>query len=104
MPSSVPLFDGTVLCARRCAGSGENGIWHTWIDLYGSGDQGRSWQLRATPVPDVGPATVRTDDIAVRDMGYPRAVVMNDRTVLAVYYANSAARSERYIEAVRWQP
>jgi hypothetical protein len=140
MPSSVMINDGTVLCARRCAGEQAN-----WIDLYASTDSGYRWQLVGRPVPDTGnggnpPALVRltddrlvllygsraepyglravisddggdswsstvlTDDIATRDLGYPRAIAMDDATVLAVYYANSATRSERFIEAVRWRP
>ncbi|SDS26336.1 sialidase family protein [Microlunatus soli] len=145
MPSSVALEDGTVLCARRCAGAGEKGGRATWIDLYASQDRGVSWELIGRPVPDAGgggnpPALVRladdrlvlaygsraepyglravssddhgrswtlqvlTDDVAVRDMGYPRAIAMDDGTVLAAYYANSGSRSERSIEAVRWRP
>ena len=58
-----------------------------------SADDGHSWT-----------ASVITDDVADRDMGYPRAVAMEDGSVLAVFYANSSARSERHIEAVRWTP
>ncbi|WP_230208432.1 exo-alpha-sialidase [Microlunatus sp. Gsoil 973] len=73
--------------------------------VYGS--RAEPYGLRAVISDDDGKSwspSVLTDDIAVRDMGYPRAVVMDDATVLAVYYANSATRSERYIEAVRWRP
>jgi hypothetical protein len=145
MPSSLVLGDGTILCARRCAGGGDRTERRHWIDLYASTDQGNSWSRLATPVPDAGqggnpPALVRlnndrlalvygsraepyglrcatsddhgrnwqteiiTDDVAHRDMGYPRAVVMPDGSVLAVYYANGASKSERFIEAVRWTP
>lgn len=145
MPSSVSLDDGTVLCARRCAGSGVTGQRKNWIDLYESTDEGRTWEFVGTPVLDSGPggnppalvvladgrlvlvygsraapyglrattsedrgaswtAALLTDDVAVRDMGYPRAIAMDDGTVLAVYYANAGSRSERYIEAVRWRP
>lgn len=145
MPSSVVLADGTVLCARRCAGTGGTGERATWIDLYASTDHGRSWRLIGRPVADTGaggnpPALVGlgdgrlvlvygsrakpyglraalstdnghswshrvlTDDVAVRDLGYPRATVLDDDSVLAVYYGNSGSHSERYIEAVRWRP
>lgn len=59
-----------------------------------SDDDGRSW---SEPV-------VLTDDIAMRDMGYPRAVQLDDGSVLAVYYANRGDETDRWIEAVRWRP
>ena len=39
-------------------------------------------------------------------MGYARAVVMDDGTVVAVYYINDRADGdgERFIEALRWKP
>ncbi|WP_152364968.1 sialidase family protein [Microlunatus speluncae] len=145
MPSSLVLDDGTILCARRCAGAGDGVTKPHWIDLYASDDDGRSWRPAGTPVPDAGaggnpPALVRlvderlvlvygsravpyglravisddrggtwsetviTDDTAVRDMGYPRAITMDDGSVLAVFYSNDGDRSERFIEAVRWVP
>ncbi|MFC7625702.1 sialidase family protein [Microlunatus sp. GCM10028923] len=145
MPSSLRLDDGTILCARRCAGVGDRTTKPHWIDLYASDDQGQSWRLVGKPVPDAGAggnppalvgladgrlvlvygsraepyglravistdrgstwaATVITDDTAVRDLGYPRAIAMDDGSVLAVFYSNDADRSERFIEAVRWVP
>lgn len=59
-----------------------------------SGDEGRSWSE---------PITV-TSDTPMRDMGYPRAVVMGDGSVLACFYNNRGDESERFIEAVRWRP
>jgi len=59
-----------------------------------SDDEGRTWS---------DPQVV-TGDVAMGDMGYPRALVMPDNSVLAVYYANQGDESERYIEAVRWTP
>ncbi len=47
---------------------------------------------------------VITDDVAMRDMGYPRAVALPDGSVLAVFYANQGDEADRYVEAVRWVP
>jgi len=38
------------------------------------------------------------------DMGYPRAVVLADGTVVAVYYFNDSPEGERFIEATVWKP
>jgi hypothetical protein len=59
-----------------------------------SRDDGATW---SEPI-------VLTDDTATHDMGYPRAVALDDGTVLVVYYSNTSADSERTIEAVRWRP
>ncbi len=45
-----------------------------------------------------------TDDVAMRDMGYPRAVALADGTVVAVHYADQGDEADRYVEAVRWIP
>lgn len=73
--------------------------------VYGS--RAEPYGLRAMISRDRGSTwsgTVITDDTAVRDLGYPRAAVLDDGSVLAVFYSNDAARSERFIEAVRWVP
>ena len=59
-----------------------------------STDRGRSWQ---------GPE-ILVDDLGGPDLGYPRAVRMDDDRVLAVYYTHRGGTSERYIEALRWKP
>ncbi len=61
-----------------------------------SGDAGTSW----------------SDEIVLRaggangDMGYVRAVALDDGTVVACYYINTRpdGDGERFIEAMRWQP
>ncbi len=47
MPGSFQLPSGRILCARRCR-EGTSG--KSWIDLFASDDQGRSWQLLNQPV------------------------------------------------------
>jgi hypothetical protein len=59
-----------------------------------STDDGATW---SEPI-------VLTDDTATHDMGYPRAVALDDGSVLAIYYSNTRADGERTIEAVRWRP
>ncbi|MCY3834754.1 MAG: sialidase family protein [Chloroflexi bacterium] len=57
-------------------------------------DQGASW----------------SDEIVLRggggswDLGYVRAVVLDDGTVVAVYYFNDRPDGERFIEATLWKP
>lgn len=145
MPSSL-LAGSTVLSAVRChdpRSTDQPGRF--WINLYASHDQGRSWELRATPVEDTGRSgnppvllsvaeklvcvygfrdpdaglrfttstddgvtwsepVVVTNDVPTSDMGYPRAIVLDDGSVLACFYSNRGAESERFIEAVRWRP
>lgn len=57
-----------------------------------SADAGKTW---SAPI-------VVTDDTAMGDMGYPRAVRMRDDSILACFYSNRGDESERFIEAVRW--
>lgn len=45
---------------------------------------------------------VLTDDTETLDMGYPRAVVLDDGTILIIFYTNSSEHGERTIDAVRW--
>lgn len=87
-PSLVQLRDGLVVLAfgYRAAPRGLRSVV--------SADGGQTW----------GGQQVLTDDNSVADMGYPKAVAMDDGTVLAVYYGNRGSESERYIEAVRWRP
>lgn len=59
-----------------------------------SADAGESW---SEPV-------IVTDDSVMKDMGYPRAVVLDDGSVLACFYNNRGDESERFIDAVRFRP
>ena len=59
MPASVRLSDSQILVAVRCRGrsrqSGKD--WESlqnWIDLYGSDDNGQTWQYMNQPVEDTG--------------------------------------------------
>lgn len=54
MPASVMLSDGSILTAIRRASPRRGSSRKCWIDLYRSGDEGRSWRLVGTPVPDAG--------------------------------------------------
>lgn len=51
-----------------------------------------------------------SDEVVLRsaggngDMGYVRAVVLDDDSVVAAYYINDCADGERFIEATIWQP
>ncbi|MEE4193606.1 MAG: sialidase family protein, partial [Anaerolineae bacterium] len=38
------------------------------------------------------------------DMGYTRAVVLEDGTVVTAYYLNEDNAGERFIEVTRWKP
>lgn len=55
MPASVRLDGGEILTAVRCSDA-HDGIPATrcWIDLYTSTDNGHSWSLCSTPVPNNG--------------------------------------------------
>lgn len=73
---------------------------------YGYRDQPTG--LRAVTSTDRGhtwsdPITL-TDDVAMGDMGYPRSVVLDDGTLLTVFYANQGEETDRSIEATRWSP
>lgn len=61
MPSSVRLGVNELLSAIRCHNADKN-----WIDTYRSQDNGQSWRLDATAVPDVGegnpPSLIRLKD------------------------------------------
>lgn len=78
----------------------------TLVLHYGFRD--RPQGLRAVTSTDDGATwsepIVLTDDTATHDMGYPRAVTLDDGSVLVIYYSNRAADGERTIEAVRWRP
>lgn len=58
-----------------------------------SADSGRTWSA-----PEIV-----TDDVPMGDMGYPRAVVLDDDSLLACFYSNRGPESERFIEAVQWR-
>ena len=79
---------------------------HRLVCLYGY--RGAGAGLRAVTSSDLGRTwsvpIVLTDDAATLDMGYPRAVVLADGSVLACYYSNRDASGPRTIEAVRWRP
>ena len=47
MPASLRLPDGAILCARRCR-NGADGM--SWIDIFRSDDEGRSWHFLCQPV------------------------------------------------------
>jgi hypothetical protein len=87
-PSLVQLADGRLVLVfgYRAAPAG--------LRAVVSDDGGLTWSNQQ----------ILTDDIATSDMGYPKAVAMDDGSVLAVYYGNRASESERYVEAVRWRP
>ncbi len=61
-----------------------------------SADAGRSWS---------GEIVLRAGG-ANGDMGYPRAVVLDDDSMVAAYYINERPNGdgERFIEATRWRP
>ncbi len=59
-----------------------------------SADEGRSW----------GGEIVLRAGGGNGDLGYARAVVLDDDSVVAAYYFNSRPDGERFIEATRWQP
>jgi hypothetical protein len=51
MPSSVALPDGRILTAVRCSGKSSD---RGWIELYSSGDHGRTWTPLGTAVENTG--------------------------------------------------
>ncbi len=59
-----------------------------------SADEGESWS-DAIPLREGG---------GNHDIGYTRAVVLADGTVVSVYYFNDRPDGERFIEATIWQP
>ena len=59
-----------------------------------SSDNGVSWSDRIS---------IRTG-AGNHDIGYPRAVEVNDGRVLIYYYFNDNAEGERYIAASIWKP
>ena len=59
-----------------------------------SQDDGNTWGCEITLRQTTGD----------HDMGYVRACVRPDGTVIAVYYTNDIHEGERYIEAVLWKP
>lgn len=59
MPASVRLADSRILVAVRCRGHGDDARsdWQerqNWIDLYGSDDNGQTWNYMNRPVEDTG--------------------------------------------------
>lgn len=59
-----------------------------------SEDEGQSW---SEPV-------VLRQTSGSSDMGYTRAVVLDDGTVITAYYLNEDNAGERFIEVTRWKP
>jgi hypothetical protein len=47
---------------------------------------------------------VLRDDGGGRDLGYPRAVVRNDGSVVVAYYYQDRTGPDRYIAATIWKP
>jgi len=68
MPASVRVDERTLLTAIRCiAGRDQIEAAATWIDLFESTDNGRTWRQSSRPVPEVGsvgnpPALIRLRD------------------------------------------
>jgi len=54
MPSSVRLSESRILTAVRCREPGEFTEAQSWIDLYGTDDNGQTWDHVCQPVPDTG--------------------------------------------------
>lgn len=59
-----------------------------------SPDEGRTW----------GPEIMLRDDGFTGDLGYPRALVRPDGTVLTVYYFNGPRDEDRTIQGTFWRP
>ena len=148
MPASLRLPGGRILCARRRRS--QAAARKTWIDLYASDDDARTWRCLNQPVSFHDPIHVGnppcllqlpdgrvllmygnrdapgricaklsgdggqtwSDEIVLRggdgswDLGYVRAIALDDGSVVAVYYFNDRADGdgERFIEALIWQP
>jgi hypothetical protein len=49
MPSTIRLGEGEFLSAVRCRFQSKS-----WLDLYRSTDEGKSWQFAGKPTPDLG--------------------------------------------------
>jgi hypothetical protein len=55
MSASVRLPSGRLLCSARYSDPRVEGVRRRcWIDLFASDDNGESWRLLSTPVPDTG--------------------------------------------------
>ena len=55
MPASVRCASGEIVTAVRCLRPGKTaGQTHSFINLYASQDEARTWQARSQPVPDAG--------------------------------------------------
>ncbi len=82
MPSSLRLPSGRLLAALR-----RREKEHQFIDMYSSDDDGATWRMMDSPVPDSGggnpPMLVRYDD----DSAHPGRIVLT--------YANRAEREMR---------
>lgn len=59
-----------------------------------SADQGETWSAEILLRQDGG----------APDLGYPRAVVLDDGTLVIVYYFNETPQGERFIGVTRWKP
>lgn len=87
-PPVLLALDDRLLCVYGFRGPGSG------LRYVTSDDDGWTW---SAPI-------VLTDDTGTLDMGYPRAVVLPDQSILACYYSNRDATGARSIEAVRWRP
>lgn len=87
-PVLLSLGDAGLLCIYGYRGDGAG------LRYVTGNPTGTSW---SDPV-------VVTDDSPMGDIGYPRAVQLNDGTILCCTYNNRGDESERFIEAVIWRP
>ena len=89
-PSLVQLTDGRIVLVYG------NRDEPTSVCARISSDHGKSWSV---------PITLRQTG-GSKDMGYTRAVVLPDDTIVTAYYLNDQAdgNGERFIEATRWKP
>jgi len=67
MPASVRLSESRILVAVRCREGGAFTEVQNWIDLYGSDDDGKTWDYICRPAPDTGkggnpPALIKLHD------------------------------------------
>jgi hypothetical protein len=89
-PSLVQLLDGRIALVYG------NRDTPCTVCAVISEDEGNSW----------GEPVILRRTGGTSDMGYTRAVVLADGTIVAAYYLNDQpdGNGERFIEALRWQP
>jgi hypothetical protein len=77
MPSSVRLVNGRILTAIRCSAADPTGAEkRTWIDLYASDDDGRTWQEAGRPVTHAGNWGNPPSMVRLRDAREPGALAL----------------------------